>query len=810
MRATVLVPILTVGGISLAATTIGAETAFYVATDGSDGWSGKLPEPNAGRTDGPFRNLGRGRDAIRELKARDGGLAQPATVYLRAGRYELDEALVLTPEDSGTADCPITYAAYGDERPVVSGGHMVGGWKQAGDGLWTVEIPQVKAGDWYFRQLFVKRPEQEQFERRYRPSKGALVIAGLTNAPAREGMAHRQSQDEFRFFPGDIEPWENLDDVEIVALHDWSASRLRIRELDLENRIVRFTGYPVYRIGHWWKDGRNPYYAENVKEALGKPGEWYLDRPTGVLSYHPLPDEDMESLTVIAPRAEQLVKLVGDAEAGLPVEHLQFRGLTFCHTHWTLPEEGYSSGQGMTDLPAAFQASTARNVRIEGCTFAHLGAYAVEFSSGSSDNEVIGNRMFDLGGGGVKVGGGPGTPTSNIVANNLISGGGLVHFSAHGIWAGITEHTVIRHNVVRRFLYSNVSVGWSWNDRPTPCKENVIEHNHIHDSMMLLADGGGIYTLGFQPGTVIRGNHIHDVHRSEFAGRAPNNGMFFDQGSKGFLVERNVIYNTSAAPVRHNQNQPEWHTWVDNSFGVTPDDPAFPEELAAEAGLEAEYAYLDADPIPVTPAPILSMELPPPPPPGPIIDDFEESTQGAGPAKRTIQGADEDVHIRVTDETAAQGTRSLKLTDGPEAEKTFYPYLIYKPEFSEGRATISFHIRLEPGAVAEVEAREYSGGKYTSGPSLRLEGSGRLLAGGKELLRIPAGEWFHLDMGFGLGKDAAPTYDLTVTLPGEDPQRFDALPMVKPEFSRLDWLGITCPGTAEAVFYIDDVRILNE
>jgi hypothetical protein len=89
--------------------------------------------------------------------------------------------------------------------------------------------------------------------------------------------------------------------------------------------------------------------------------------------------------------------------------------------------------------------------------------------------------------------------------------------------------------------------------------------------MQKLADGGGIYTLGFQPGTVLRGNHIHDVHRTAFAhGGAPNNGFFIDEGSKGFLFEANVVYRTSGGAVRFNQNQREWHTWRDNHFDLTP------------------------------------------------------------------------------------------------------------------------------------------------------------------------------------------------------------------------------------------------
>ena len=32
-----------------------------------------------------------------------------------------------------------------------------------------------------------------------------------------------------------------------------------------------------------------PYYVENAAELLDAPGEWYLDRATGVLTYLPRP-----------------------------------------------------------------------------------------------------------------------------------------------------------------------------------------------------------------------------------------------------------------------------------------------------------------------------------------------------------------------------------------------------------------------------------------------------------------------------------------------------------------------------------------
>lgn len=107
----------------------------------------------------------------------------------------------------------------------------------------------------------------------------------------------------------------------------------------------------------------------------------------------------------------------------------------------------------------------------------------------------------------------------------------------------------------------------------------MVEHNHIHGVMQVLADGGGVYTLGLQPGTVLRSNYIHDVRRSGTAhGGAPNNGFFLDQGSRGFLLADNVVRQTSGEPVRFHQCERGWHQWRDNHFG----DAAAASSAAAE------------------------------------------------------------------------------------------------------------------------------------------------------------------------------------------------------------------------------------
>jgi hypothetical protein len=220
---------------------------------------------------------------------------------------------------------------------------------------------------------------------------------------------------------------------------------------------------------------------------------------------------------------------------------------------------------------------------------AHLGGSGIEVAHGCRGCVVRGNHVFDVSGNGIVIGGPKieeRVPTASDVRNNHVHACGREYYGAIGIWVGFARGTQVAHNHVHDLPYTGISVGWEWNPQPTPCRENVIERNHVHNVMNRLCDGGCIYTLGYQPGTIIRENHLHDVNRSPLAQGAPNNGVFIDQGSKGYLFERNVIYDTNAAPIRFNQCQRDWHTWRENYIGQEAEVKRTGSQIIANAGVK--------------------------------------------------------------------------------------------------------------------------------------------------------------------------------------------------------------------------------
>ena len=533
--------------VALATPAEAAPAQLFVSPAGNDQWSGAHAEPNEAKSDGPFATITRARDEVRRLKR--AGLTDGASVQLRGGVYELAEALKLTAEDSGTEAHPVVYEPYKNEKPVLSGGRRLRNWRVE-EGRWQMELPEVKTGDWDFIQLFAG---DERRPRPRLPKTGWFTIdAELPRASDTPGRGY----DRFGFRAGDIDPrWSNRVGLEVLAIHIWAMSRMRIKDIDEAQRTVIFTGSSSAS-HHWAKFVKgNRYRIENVREALDEPGEWYLERPIGLLTYLPKPGENPASTEMTAPRTSQLLLLEGDAEKDEWVQHVTFRGITFAHTNWVTPPEGNSFPQAEANITAAIAATGTRHCVFESCDVKLTGGYGMELGASCQFNRIDDCEFVNLGAGGIKIGGkvSGGVPlprqeselaSDNVVRNCLFQGGGRLHPAAIGIWIGHSPRNTVEQNEISDFYYTGISLGWSWGYQPSHAHHNTIAFNRISKiGQAVLSDMGGIYTLGNGPGNVLHHNVISEVDSAGYGGW----GIYFDEGSTAFLAENNIAYRLKSA-----------------------------------------------------------------------------------------------------------------------------------------------------------------------------------------------------------------------------------------------------------------------
>jgi len=494
-----------------------ADINFYVSTDGNDAWSGKLDKPNREKNDGPFASITRARDAIREIKP----LSEPVNVILRGGTYFLSGTVVFNQKDSGTKECPINYMAYSGEKPIISGGKRITGpWKPyKGD----IMVCKIDDGKWYFRQLFANGKRQVRARIPYNDFYYVEEAVSGTS---------------FRFKEGQFKRWHNLDDVEVIVFHSWNESRLRISELNEEEKVVKFYDPKASHVIGWdGAGGPNRYYIENVFEGLQHPGDWYLDQKTGEL-YYWNPD-DMDKLEIIAPALRQLIRI----EGGIKEQHVQyinFSGITFSDTDWDLPEQGYPDCGDVGDIvePSAITWENARYCSLENGCIRNVGTHAIEITG--YGNKVSGNEIYDTGSGGIisrnydK--------DSNIFSYNHIHQCGEVYPSAVGIniddGGGVVSHNLI-HDISHSGIYAR---HWATKTQPIERANQeqalIIEYNEIYDVMKNINDGGGLFVR--DANIIIRNNRIHAGY--SFSDRCPGWGIYLGCETRDTIVENNVVY----------------------------------------------------------------------------------------------------------------------------------------------------------------------------------------------------------------------------------------------------------------------------
>jgi hypothetical protein len=194
------------------------------------------------------------------------------------------------------------------------------------------------------------------------------------------------------------------------------------------------------------------YFVENVFEELDDEREFYFNRSTSTLFWHPsngtLPS-DLKPGELIVPVVETLVKVSAD--------HVRFEGLQFSHTLPTYmqPYEPTSGGDWAVHRGAATMIENATGVVFDSCVWRHIEGNGVMLShyvrdskltnseiSGAGDTPVVLLGSADL------MDGRAGTqPWHNEISHNYLHHFGAWGRQAAGYFEGLAGNNNVSFNV---------------------------------------------------------------------------------------------------------------------------------------------------------------------------------------------------------------------------------------------------------------------------------------------------------------------------------------------------------------------------
>lgn len=524
----------------------GGGTEIFVSPQGNDN--------GLGTRENPLRTLDGARRRVRALKA-DG---KAITVYFLPGEYRMMETVRFTAEDSGTAQCPVTYRAYTPGTVTFKGSVRldISELEPVTDQAVLGRLPAGTQG--YVRQLnlgnYGIKPDQVLFRNldgqpvEEKPSAAAvlgLYLNGQRQDIARwpnvgyesfrladgssglldKGYEWTYSQTEptpaepvrgacFRFEDANPQRWTTAEDMYIDGYLEtqYSGTWRRVESVDPIQKTIRLEKGVINSPDRRWT-------AVNLLEELDIPGEFYIDRDTLTLYYYPAyPLDPEKDVLEYAAMYDPLVDLTG-------VGHICFEGLTFTQVY----------GE-------AVMGNLDHHIRLDGCEISNTGGSGIYLAS-VTDTEIRNCTVYNTAGNGINLHTYENLasrlgliPCGNVAENNHIYNVGQ---DMRNMSSGVNASGVgvrIANNLIH--LSANMGAG---NGGP----ESVVTHNEMYNLIRDTADAGGIY-IGRQwdcYGTQYTFNYLHDFGIEGFRENEHTSGIFWDDFLSGQTAEHNIIVN---------------------------------------------------------------------------------------------------------------------------------------------------------------------------------------------------------------------------------------------------------------------------
>jgi hypothetical protein len=502
---------------------------LFVGVDGKDG--------NPGTRQEPFATLTRARDEVRKLKSK--GIEGPIAVTILPGRYSISEPLQLSTEDSGTADAPVVYRAAERDTVVFYGGHQLSGFTEVTDRTILQRLPAESRGkvlrcdlkslgiDDYGElkvrgfgqgnappalELFV---DGEAMPLARWPNQGFVGIGQLLQP----GSPQDNTPSVFEYLSDRHERWVGVKDAWLFGYFKflWADGTIEIAEIDPVKKTI--TTATPYRYGGTGMDTRQgiQYYAFNLFEEIDMPGEWYLDRNSGILYFYPHSEE--------RPFKAEIGMLSSPMIIMSDVSHVQVRGITL------------DLGRSL-----AVEAASCHDCWFVGCTIRRFAGDGF-IIRGGTNNRAIGLDVNRIGRSAMLVSGGDRqtlAPGGHVVENCRINDFGRIDR---------TYTPAIRLEGVGNRVAHNLMFDGPSSAMRIEGNDHTIEFNEIH-SMVKESDDQGAIDMFRNPtyrGVVFRHNYFHQIGKTDGGAEVHGQAAIrFDDAISGMVVYGNVFRQCGA------------------------------------------------------------------------------------------------------------------------------------------------------------------------------------------------------------------------------------------------------------------------
>ena len=467
-------------------------------------------------------------------------MPEPAVAYFSGLKRAAASSL---PKESATNNSDISsWLLHSPDRSraVLSGGRLLRGWTLTD----KADVYQLRVDDSVtVNQLFVSNRRATRSRLPSNPLDFYRVVSSSG------GQKTSMSVE-----PSVLTGISNLPQVEFIVYHSWTASRHYYKSHQPGGHVE--TDNPTMWDFGFKQGAYLRFSVENAAEGMDRPGTWYFDTDKHTVYYWAEAGAHPDELEVIMPVIDTVLAVTGESDEAKRVAYVEVRECEIAHSSWHLARGESADYQATSWLGfATVHIQYARNLLFEGVHIRHTGSYAWWCEKGCTDVTLTASQLTDTASGGVRVGkdrvmqaGAVPSPPDVLrrvyILNNHIHHIGHVFPDGVGVLQHRVEDSIISLNTIHHTYYSGISAGWEWGYDPSGSRNNTISHNYIHDiGRGLLTDQAGIYTLGSSNGGVITHNVIHNVH--SWAGL--DWGIYLDEGSVGWTVTDNIMYNTGWA-----------------------------------------------------------------------------------------------------------------------------------------------------------------------------------------------------------------------------------------------------------------------